>query len=356
MENFDTEKIEAYLTGQLSPAEQKAMLERVAAEPDFAAAVALHQISIAGIERFGLQQVQEEISSLDKDLAEEGFFLTTHDLDAYLDKKAGVTIQQKIEQRLARDENFRKDFELHQLTRSGIEKKEMEAVFTDLFEEIDKDLEQEGFFEALDNSQKTPKKAATQKEAKIVRFPFRQLAIAASIALTIFAGWWVLQPTPLTPQEIFAYNFSPLPDELSKELEETGFVKEPYYDFLEEGITAYNNTRVPVSSGASFGKNYQKAIEFFQQYRQAAPTTDDFYPTATLYLAISHLALYETQQAIPLLESITQQNFPQLEDAKCYLALSYIENGQKEKAIPILKGLEQTNYQKWATKVIKDLD
>lgn len=355
MENFDTEKIEEYLKGQLSPSEQKIIVDRMATEPAFAEAVTLHQISIAGIEQFGLQQIQANIRTLDTDLEQDGFFLTMDDLDAYLDKKADVATQKTIEQRLLKDEVFKKDFELHQLTRAGIEKKEIEDEFTGLFNDLDKDLAQEGFFNKLD-TKKESISSKENKEAKIVRFPFQRLAIAASVALVIFASWWVFQSTPPNSQMIYASNFSPLTDELSIELEETGFVKEPFYDLLEEGMEAYNNTIVPINSNTSISENYLEAIDFFKRYRQAAPTTDDFYPSATLYLAISHLAIEEFLQAIPLLEKLTQQNFPQKVDAQWYLALSYIKTGQTEKAIPILKTLEQTKYQESATTIIRELE
>lgn len=354
MENLDTEKIEQYLKGQLNTREQKSIADRMASEPDFAAAVTLHQISIDGIEHFGCQQIQADIASLDKDLEAEGFFLTADDLDAYLDKKATVATQYKIEQRLAKDEVFKKYFELHQLTRKGIEKKETEAEFTDLFDDLDNDLAQEGFFESLDKKKETVIQKE-KKEAKIVRFPFQRLAIAASVALAIFAGWWVFQPSSSDPQVIYASNFTPLADELSIELEETGFVKEPFYDFLEEGMAAYNAANISNSTPLSISRNSQKAIESFQQYRQVAATTDDFYPTATLYLAISHLTIQEPEQAISLLESLTQQNFLQKIDAQWYLALSYIKTGQTEKAIPILKSLEDTKYQKNTMTIIKAL-
>lgn len=354
MENFDTEKIEQFLQGQLSPTEQKGIAERIATEPDFAEAVNLHKISMVGIERFGLQKMEEDIASLDKALEEEGFFLTADDLDAYIDKKSEGKTQQQIEQRLAKDANFKKDFDLHQLTRAGIEKKETDAAFSDLFEDLDKDLEQEGSFENLDTKKNEDKKTE-QPSAKIVRFPFQRLAIAASVALAIFAGWWIFQTNPSNPQEIYATNFTPFPDQLSSELEETGFVREPYYEVLEEAMTAYQEGTKAITDKPLARTRYKEAIDLFEQYRQAAPATDDFYPTATLYLAIAHLNLENAPQAIPLLESLTQQDFSQKTAAQWYLSLSYIKNEQIEKAISILESLEQTDYEERATRIINDL-
>lgn len=355
MENFDTEKIEQYLKGQLNITEQKIIADQIAMKSDFAKAVALHQLTMNGIEQFGLNQIQEHITDVDKDLEKEGFFLTTDDIDNFLDKKIDTTTHQIMEHRLTKDAAFKAEVELHQFTRAGIKKEAEETAFSDLFNDLDKDLAQEGFFETMDNPQRKNKEDNKQKEAKIVRFPFHRLAIAASIALIIFAAWWVFQPVPTDSQIIYANQFTPLDDVLSIELEETGFVKEPYYDLLENAMKAYNDTTIPINSNTSSSDNYRKAKDYFIQYRQTAPITDDFYPTATLYLAISHLEIQESAQAILLLASLTQQNFPQQVDAQWYLALSYIKTKQTEKAIPILKDLAQTKYQAKATVILKEL-
>lgn len=351
MENFDDKKIELYLNGQLSADERKLLATRIASDVDFAESVALHQLTMDGIEHFGLNQMHATITELDKELERDGFFLRTEDIDAYLDKKADDDTRKIVEKRLETDEEFRADFELHQLTKVGIETEQTKTVFNDLFKDLDKDLAQEGFFKNLDtkNEEIIQKE---KKEAKIVRFPFQRLAIAASIALVIFAGWWVLQPISPNPEAIYANNFSPLTDVLSIELEETGFVKEPFYDLLEEGMIAYKEG---ILSRPFTRTHYEDAIDLFRQYRQTAPTTDDFYPTATLYLAISHLAVDEPILAIPLLERLAQQDFPQKIDAQWYLALSYIRTNQKEKAIPILKTLEQTKYQENVSTIISEL-
>ena len=123
-----------------------------------------------------------------------------------------------------------------------------------------------------------------------------------------------------------------------------------FTDLLEKGMMAYNDAK---STEAASLANYRQAKDYFIQYRQIAPPTDDFYPSATLYLAISHLALKESAQAIPLLETLTQQNFPQQLAAQWYLALSYIQAEQTETAISILKTLERTEYGEQA-KVILD--
>lgn len=351
MENFDDKKIELYLNGQLSADERKLLANRIAFDEEFAESVALHQLTINGIEHFGLNQIHSTIAQLDKELESDGFFLRTEDVDAYLDKTADDDTQKLIENRLEIDEEFKADFELHQLAKMGIETEQTKTVFNDLFEDIDKDLAQEGFFDKLDTKNETIIQKE-KKEAKIVRFPFQRLAIAASIALAIFAGWWIFQPISPNPEAIYANNFSPLTDVLSIELEETGFVKEPFYDLLEEGMIAYKEGML---SRPLPRTHYEDAIDLFQQYRQTAPTTDDFYPTATLYLAISHLAVEEPIQAIPLLEQLAQQNFSQKIDAQWYLALSYIKTNQKEKAIPILKTLEPTKYQESASTIISKL-
>ena len=93
MDNFDIEKIEQYLKGELSDVEQKTIVHRMATEPNFSEAVALHQLTMQGIEQFGINQIQTQFIGLDKDLEEEGFFLSTDDIDDFLDEKFKILEQ-----------------------------------------------------------------------------------------------------------------------------------------------------------------------------------------------------------------------------------------------------------------------
>ncbi len=351
MENFDNEKIDLYLQGQLSVEEQQVIKSRIAAEPDFAEAVALHELTIVGIEHFEMNNIRAEIQLLDNTLEKEGLFLTSEDLDAYLDKTATPAIQQTIEKRLKEEASFKAELELHQLTRAGIEKKETEATFKDLFGKIDKDLEQEGFFEQITPTTITTE-AKEKPKAKVIRFPFQKLAIAASVALAIVASWWIFQPSTINPNIAYANHFTLLSNDLSEALTETGFVREPYYDILSAGMEAYDNQKVTPTDLPSGNDHSTKAIDLIRQYRTAAPPTDEFYLPATLYLAISHLAINQAEQAIPLLEQLSKQNFPQQATARWYLALSYLKTAQTERATPILQSLDQSKYSQQAKDIL----
>ena len=357
MEKFDTNKIDQYLNGQLSTEEQQAISQQIANNPDFAKAVELHQLTIQGIEQFGLKAVKEEVGQLDKDLATEGFFLTDADIDDYLENKATAAQKKRIEKRLADDADFKAEFDLHQLTKKGIEKEGMEAEFGTLFQEMDKDLADEGFFQnlATKDAKSTTQATKANQTAKVIRFPFQRLAIAASVALAILAAWWLFQPTAANPQIIYANNFNLLADEISADLAETGFVREPYYDLLQAGIAAYNQSKIQTSSEPTVGHFNSEAIEQLTAYRNQAPPTDEFYPIATLYLAISYLSIQIPTTAIELLEPLAQQNFPQQIDAQWYLSLAYLKIGEIAKALPILKTLQSTKYQHQASDILKEI-
>ncbi|MEM6317091.1 MAG: hypothetical protein AAF960_05435 [Bacteroidota bacterium] len=353
MENIDTEKIEQYLAGQLNVPEQESIVARMKAEPAFAEAVNLHHLTMMGIERFGLNEVRKDIRQLDSAMEKEGFFLSSEDMDGYLAGTLSNDQRAIMEQRLAKDTAFKADFELHELTQAGIEKEGNKAALADLFKDLDKDLAEEGFFDQLDAGKVATNKTVEEPTAKIIRFPFRRLAIAASIALAVATSWWVFRPTAPTPEMIYTNYFSPLSDELSEELAETGFVTEPYYDLLEEAMTAYNTAQ---NRGTDQSASYQQAKTLFVQYRQSAPPTDDFYPTATLYLAITHLNLEEVTSAINLLTPLQNQNFPQQTAAQWYLALAYLKDQQTEKAIPLLSSLSQSTYKEQAQTILKTLE
>jgi len=346
MENFDIEKIEQYLGGQLDSSEQELLSDRIKQEPEFAKEVAFHQLTMEGIEQFGINQT---IQNLDGNLAKEGFFLTTEDIDDYLEGKANTEEQSAMENRLAEDSDFKEDFHLHQLTTEGIERGAATSEFSDLFNKIDSDLEREGFFDPITTGTQPDQSKA---EAKIVRFPFRGLAVAASVTLAVFSTWWYFQ-APST-ETIYASHFSPLDDQLSAELSEMGFIQRPYYDILEDGIKAYNDARNSTDNNTT-NERYNTAKGLLTQYLNAAPATDEFYPTAKLYLAISHLELEDFNEAISLLTPITEQDFPQKVDAQWYLALSYLKTNQQEKAIPLLTALDQSTYAKQAQDILKNI-
>ena len=349
MENFDTNTIDQYLSGQLNETDRQAVAAKIAADADFAAEVSLQKLTIAGIEQFNLKEISKNLGTIDQDLDNEGFFLTSADMDQVIDGEADDAIQQKLAKRLADDPDFKKEYKLHQLTREGISEKATNDNFAELFSDLDKDLEQEGFFEEGKTQEKTTpaiEEATSPPEAKVVRFPFRQLAIAASVALAIFAAWWTFQPKPIQPDLLYATYFQPPTDNISTDLSDVGFVREPYYDVLANGMKAYEaGKNKSVNASPALNNELQDAIEAFLAYRSTAPTTDEFYPYTSLYLAICYLKTNQsTEAAINLLRTTSQQNFPQQSSAKWYLALAYLKTNQPDLAKPILTSLENTDY------------
>lgn len=343
MDNFDMNLIDQYVLGQLPPKEAAEVTQKIKIDTVFAAKVELHQLAINGIEEYNLQQIEKNIQNVDSQLDQEGLFITTADMDTYIDGKASADISDKIDQRLVNDTPFKADFELHQLARQGIEQKAADDSFANLFENIDKNLAQEGFFETAPPQNKVQEKQTT---AKIRRFPFRPLAIAASFALAIFAGWWLINQntSTLDSQTLYATHFQLLPDEISTELEDVGFVKPVEHEYLEDAMSAYNQ------------QHFSQAIQSFKKYQTTTNATDDFYGDASLYLAISLLKENQITEAQSLLLPLSKQTSSLQNKAKWYLALSYLKGNQALLAIPVLKSLEGSDYEVQASKLLEELE
>ena len=210
---------------------------------------------------------------------------------------------------------------------------------------VHQDMKAEGFFLEKETIATSPKK----QTASIRRLPLmRNLAIAASFALALSAGWWMLSK-PIAPEELFANNFSIHQDvlsvEISDRLEETGFgTNKAVLNGLQEGINYY------------LTGEYEKAIAQFSVFEIAAPE-DALTSYATFYKAIALIATNQLSAAQQLLEPLSQQaSNPLIEESKWNLALIYLKQNNSPAAKVLLMELRNTTtYSQKAAEILKKL-
>jgi len=258
-----------------------------------------------GIQQTGEQEVKKKLNEVTQQLTNTGFFIDTNQIQQYLKGTLAGPMLSIFEQRLANDTAFAENVAKEQNLLSGI-RQFGEQTVKDKLAHVQKGLEEKGFFEAQEQKEKT--------QAKVVSlWNPRNLAIAASILLLVGFFFWNNPSTTFDANQTFATHFTLPTDELSKELEETGFVREPYYDGLENAMSAYQQ------------QDFPKAIELLETYQKAAPVSDDFYSRATFYLALAQLKSNNASAAIDLLNPLSEQSA-----AKWYLALAHLKNNEIE--------------------------
>jgi len=265
---YSDEYIDNYLKGQLETSEQIAFEQYLQTDNALSQRLETERMIVARIELLGRKEIVGTVRRIEQQLAKKSFF---------------------------------KDLEKKTTTPS--------LNTTDLKEKvksIDRKLAKEDFFKNLE------KKEAT----KVVQHPSsyrKMLSIAASFALILSAGWWIMNnnnTNSLLDQPI-AYQ-----DVLSSKLQQTtGFTEQPsYYQYLETGIQAYNS------------KNFEQAISYFDTYLKEADKEDTYRVYAIFYKGLAQIEQAQVQAGIMSLEQVTDQEYFELkEDAKWLLVLSYLK-------------------------------
>ncbi|MEM9885734.1 MAG: hypothetical protein AAF849_07575 [Bacteroidota bacterium] len=328
MKASDIERIEAYLLDQL-PEEERAKFE---AELQTNAALQsaterLHDL-IVGISIFGEEQFKANIQSTEQDLQTQGFFLSQKEIDLYLKGEASTELQQLIEKRQDIDPDFQQSIATQKDLLKGINEFG-EQDFLAQIQQTEDNLTQEDFFKNLQNESQNKKEHAKhtifplqeqgeekQQEAKIIQFNWRKtLSIAAAIGGLIISIWAIsifLKSSSPIQDHFLAYE-----DQLSPELEETGFLRFKYLDTLQLAMQYYNT------------KRYETAIPLFRNFINEVSSEDPYFPPAQFYLAQSLIATQSYDAAQSLLESLVgYSNFVWNEDIHWYLALLYLERKQ----------------------------
>lgn len=263
--------------------------------------------------------------------------------DDYLEGNLSDEQKKSFEIKLAEDENFRIEFEEHKDLLDGLlimNDKNLRAKINIVQDE----LEKEGFFKKKEEKENISDGATTEKTTAKVRSIGLQkiLAIAASLLLLAVAGWWMLKPSTLTNQELFANYFQNFPAEnlalkTTEKLEELGFaggeLKQQLRN-LQQGIIAYENG------------NLTTAAEQFKQFSTLYPERFD----VKLFHGIALLENNQPQLAEPILTTLASSNFAQKETAIWYLALTQLKLEKTAEAKSNLQQLVSNNSALYKTK------
>lgn len=211
------------------------------------------------------------------------------DIELIEDWRKGTLSDQELtafEERYARDEDFRRKAEDYSRIMSEIRL-----------------YGQQGF---MDKLRQWDTEIAGEKKPKVI--PLRRyLSIAAAILVILIpVGYLLLSDMfPADHQELYTSYFHPYDDVISERSGDSGL--------LEKGLSAYN-----------LG-NYNQAVTWLGGYLEENPGQYD----AATYLAISHLALGETDKASAILSDVSKNSSGLFREvSEWYLALAYLKSEQ----------------------------
>ena len=184
-------------------------------------------------------------------------------------------------------------------------------------------LEQEEFGESSSQSPNlrvlvNTEKAETKKEAKVIQMnPLRRyFSIAASVLLFLAAAWFLLRPSSLSNQDLFAENFAPY---TNSEVLDRGSA--------DDRQTAY----FAYQSG-----DYDQAYELLSNLPQEAGNQ--------FFTAQAALATDRAEEALDLLTALAADiNFPLQEESEWHLALAHLQLDEREAAQAILREISRDN-------------
>ncbi len=176
----------------------------------------------------------------------------------------------------------------------------------------------------------------------------RILAFAASLALLLMAAWWLFL-SPISPERVFANNFTTPQDVLSIEvasrLEETGFG-------TNEAALKQLQTAMQMYQDGNFEQTREQLSAFQAQYPNS-----EFADKTAYYKALSAMQTqdYEIAQA-ELVELANNSNFSLQMDARWYLALNSLKLGNIEAARTLLESFQSdSKHATAAQKLLKRL-
>lgn len=227
--------------------------------------------------------------------------------DKYINDKMDEAELAEFEKELEENKELADDLAVFLDIREGVEAigdKELESKI----KAIDKKLDRDNFF-----SEPTSKIIKMKSTKSIWRRP---LAIAASLAVLLTAGYFLFSPTNNNQQNLaatfekFKQPETTATSEILDKLEASGFADDnkSKQDSLAAALTLYEQ-------GA-----YKKAISYVNQYLKTYPEDK----VAKLYLGLSLLQDEEYGKAAKHLMPLAElDDFEQQEVAKWYLALCY---------------------------------
>jgi len=266
------------------------------------------------------------------------------DIENFLNQEMDAADLAAFEKEMAADKDLAAEIDFHADVIKGIEGA-APLDFRKMVGNVHEEMKTEGFFSDTETDEVVENN--TQQEATVRNISlFRRLAIAASFALVLTAGWFLLNQPNNTPEQLFADNFTIHQDVLSMEVEdrlaETGFgTNKVTLNELQKGINAYNE------------QDYNIAISTFNNFEGIAPE-DALINYAKFYKAIALLKTEQVSTAQEVLERIIEQPaFPLIDDAKWYLALIYLKQDNKQGATFLLRTLSLSDaYKERAMKLL----
>lgn len=271
------------------------------------------------------------------------------DIEKFLNQEMDTEELAAFEKEMAADKALANEVDFHADVVKGIQGA-APLDFRKMVTNTHQEMKEEGFFlEAAETTAEQQSDQTTAKDAKVRRIGmFNRLAIAASFALLLTAGWFMFSQ-PSTPDQLFADNFAVHQDVLSVEIEdrlaETGFgTNKAALATLQTAIDTYK-------SG-----DYQSAINQFNAFEATAPE-DALTSYAQFYKAV---ALLETQQSEAaqkeLISLADKTNFPLQNEAKWYLSLAYLKQNKVTEAKALLQNLSTvTDYEQRVKKLLNKL-
>jgi FimV-like protein len=174
------------------------------------------------------------------------------------------------------------------------------------------------------------------ESAKSTKKWISKWSVAASIAVVLGAGYWFMNQSP-DSVELYDQYYQSYPNVVAPTVR-----GESTTDLKSQAFYEYD-------SG-----NYQKSYELFSQLY--ANDKDDY---ALFYSSLSLIELDKPQEAIALMNQFdTNKNNGFTPYFKWYKALSYLKVGEKEKATELLQSLSESQnpQQEQAQKLLKELE
>lgn len=236
-------------------------------------------------------------------------------MEDYIHGNLSVAEREQFEAEMSTDEHLREEVELHRKLVSSVE--------TESLRQLLEQIHEENF----------------ESETKVVSLPRRRsyfpMAIAASVALLILAGWWIFNLQTSSPESVYAAYFTPaegLPTTL-------GYSTNT--DFAE-GMVSYKL------------EEYAEALEYWQPLVEADPTND----TLNYYVGVAFLADEQSDSAIDYLTTVVSNEQSSFRtSAQWYLALSYLKTNQGEQAKPLLEDLADRDnpYQSRSSEILQKM-
>lgn len=242
-------------------------------------------------------------------------------IERFLMQRLGKEASQSFDQKMA-DEAFREEVEW--------QRQLLDAVKGDAQEQAKAQLQ------ALEQNIRRQAGSSPKPQARRRRMLLLWALAAAIVGL--FVAVWVLYTPPSDPEQLFAANFSPYPNELVK------------IERNDPSLSPRQSTFVAYQAG-----NFPEAIEGFDRWLAEAPQSD-----VRFYKAQALMALDRLSEALPILNDIRrQQGHRYQHPAHWYAALIYLQRQEREAAKEALRSLleeeSKTFKKEAATELLRQL-